>query len=119
LLALLAAGVRVLVDPWLVGDLTFAEQDWLYKGKKRALRTADVDLKAICSDTDVILLTQVGGGAVSCRGWRRPSPAAAARAPAASLSRSQPLAPGCAHPQSCRLVSRRWPPAPAGEGPPA
>lgn len=25
-------GVRVLVDPWLQGDLVFAEQTWLYKG---------------------------------------------------------------------------------------
>lgn len=52
------SGVRVLVDPWLCGDLTFAEQDWLYKGKKRALRSVDLDLQQICQDTDFILLTQ-------------------------------------------------------------
>ena len=55
--------MRVLVDPWLVGDLTFADQDWLYTGKKRALRAVDVDVQQICDDTDLILLTQVGRGA--------------------------------------------------------
>lgn len=28
-----ATGARVLVDPWLVGDLVFGDQDWLYKGE--------------------------------------------------------------------------------------
>jgi hypothetical protein len=65
--------VRILVDPWLVGDLTFADQDWLYKGKKRTLRSVNVDIDQICADTDVILITQVG-----CRGSWQPDAAAGA-----------------------------------------
>eukprot|EP00197_Chlamydomonas_leiostraca_P013760 CAMPEP_0202865702 /NCGR_PEP_ID=MMETSP1391-20130828/6305_1 /ASSEMBLY_ACC=CAM_ASM_000867 /TAXON_ID=1034604 /ORGANISM="Chlamydomonas leiostraca, Strain SAG 11-49" /LENGTH=283 /DNA_ID=CAMNT_0049545569 /DNA_START=222 /DNA_END=1072 /DNA_ORIENTATION=+ len=54
-----ATGVRVLVDPWLVGDLTFAEQDWLYRGKKRVIgRTLRVDVSQVASETDVLVLTQ-------------------------------------------------------------
>eukprot|EP00798_Chlamydomonas_sp_ICE-L_P030459 gene30459-35469_t len=48
-------GVRVMVDPWLVGDLTFADQDWLYRGKKRSVK---VDLPQIAAETDVIVLSQ-------------------------------------------------------------
>lgn len=54
-------GVRVLVDPWLEGDLTFFNQDWLYKGKKRVLNTAKggkIDIKEIIDETDVVVLTQ-------------------------------------------------------------
>lgn len=52
-------GVKVLVDPWLVGDLTFLQQDWLYRGKKRAIgRTINVDVAAVAAETDVVVLTQ-------------------------------------------------------------
>lgn len=47
----------MLVDPWLVGDLTFGQQSWLYSGKKR--HTKDVDWRAIASRCDFILITQV------------------------------------------------------------
>ena len=59
---LLVPGVRVLVDPWLEGDLTFAEQDWLYRGKKRVVNTPKggrVDLDQLAAETDVVVLTQV------------------------------------------------------------
>ena len=56
------AGARVLFDPWLVGDLQFFEQGWLYTGKKRGMGGSSgvqVDLQSIADDTDVILITQV------------------------------------------------------------
>jgi hypothetical protein len=52
----------VLFDPWLVGDLQFFEQGWLYTGKKRSYGGSSgikVDLQSIADDTDVILITQV------------------------------------------------------------
>lgn len=59
---LCCAGARVLFDPWLVGDLQFFEQGWLYTGKKRSYGGSSgikVDLQSIADDTDVILITQV------------------------------------------------------------
>ena len=53
------AGVTVLVDPWLEGDLIFANQTWLYRGQKGALKNVDLDLDQISSQADVILLSQV------------------------------------------------------------
>ncbi|KAG1669006.1 hypothetical protein FOA52_000599 [Chlamydomonas sp. UWO 241] len=50
------SGVRVVVDPWLEGDLTFFEQEWAYRGKKRS--TQKVDIAALMSETDVVVLTQ-------------------------------------------------------------
>ena len=47
----------MLVDPWLVGDLTFAKQSWLYSGRK--VRTRDVDAPAVARGSDVMLITQV------------------------------------------------------------
>ena len=47
----------MLVDPWLVGELTFLDAAWLYRGRKRALPTP-VDLGAVCDRTDVIILSQ-------------------------------------------------------------
>ncbi|GAX77995.1 hypothetical protein CEUSTIGMA_g5437.t1 [Chlamydomonas eustigma] len=53
------SGVRVLVDPWLVGELVFFEQDWLYKGKKRVLNgPGKVNIDAIAAETDVVVITQ-------------------------------------------------------------
>lgn len=66
-------GVRVLVDPWLEGDLTFAEQDWLYRGKKRVINASKggrVDIDQIAEETDVVVLTQVG--VCVCPGVIRP-----------------------------------------------
>jgi L-ascorbate metabolism protein UlaG (beta-lactamase superfamily) len=45
------------MDPWLVGDLTFLDAAWLYRGRKRGL-PLPVDLDAVCGRTDVILLSQ-------------------------------------------------------------
>ncbi|WP_269610407.1 MBL fold metallo-hydrolase [Prochlorococcus marinus] len=42
---------RILIDPWLNGDLTFPPGDWLIKGKL-------VNEKEIPSDIDYLLLTQ-------------------------------------------------------------
>lgn len=53
-------GVTVLVDPWLEGDLVFANQTWLYRGSKGALNDVELDLDQIGSQADVILLSQVG-----------------------------------------------------------
>ncbi len=54
--------MRVLVDPWLEGDLTFAEQGWLYRGKKRVINTPKggrVNIEELAEETDVVVLTQV------------------------------------------------------------
>ena len=58
------AGLTVLVDPWLEGDLTFAEQAWLYTGKKGRLADVSLNLKDIEAQTDVILLSQVSSANV-------------------------------------------------------
>eukprot|EP00878_Enallax_costatus_P018952 GHUV01019979.1.p1 GENE.GHUV01019979.1~~GHUV01019979.1.p1 ORF type:complete len:263 (+),score=61.67 GHUV01019979.1:305-1093(+) len=55
------SGARVLVDPWLVGDLQFFEQGWLYTGKKRGFGGGSgvhVDIQQVADDTDVVLITQ-------------------------------------------------------------
>jgi L-ascorbate metabolism protein UlaG (beta-lactamase superfamily) len=49
-------GTTILVDPWLVGDLTFGDTPWLYRGSKR--RLPPVDLAAVCARTDAILISQ-------------------------------------------------------------
>ncbi len=45
------AGKRILLDPWLVGDLTFGNQPWLFRGS----RSRD---RAIPENLDLILLSQ-------------------------------------------------------------
>ena len=57
--ASICAGVTVLVDPWLQGDLVFANQTWLYRGQKGALKDVKLDLDVIGAHADVILLSQV------------------------------------------------------------
>jgi len=49
-------GTTILVDPWLVGALTFGDTPWLYEGKKKRLPAQD--LAAVCSRTDVLLISQ-------------------------------------------------------------
>lgn len=44
-------GTRILLDPWLVGDLTFGGADWLFKGKKNQQHP-------IPDNIDLILLSQ-------------------------------------------------------------
>ncbi|DBA80412.1 TPA: hypothetical protein ACH3X2_007349 [Trebouxia sp. C0005] len=52
------SGVTVLVDPWLEGDLVFANQTWLYRGQKGALKDVKLDIDVIGAHADVILLSQ-------------------------------------------------------------
>eukprot|EP00884_Botryococcus_braunii_P010013 jgi/Botrbrau1/19012/Bobra.0100s0044.1 len=49
-------GIRILVDPWLVDELVFFNQTWLYRGRKGAL--PPVDVAQIGEDTDVIIISQ-------------------------------------------------------------
>ena len=51
--------MTVLVDPWLEGDLVFANQTWLYRGQKGALKDVKLDIDVIGAHVDVILLSQV------------------------------------------------------------
>jgi len=49
---------RLLVDPWLVGSLTFGGLNAIYEGKKKVFgRNEPVDLDAMARATDAILLT--------------------------------------------------------------
>ena len=48
---------NVLVDPWLVEDLTFGDLVWLYRGKKRSLRNR-IDVEKVFSEADLVCLTQ-------------------------------------------------------------
>ena len=54
-----AAGVTILVDPWLQGDLVFGGQTWLYRGQKGRLDKAHLDIDKIMAEADVVLLSQV------------------------------------------------------------
>jgi L-ascorbate metabolism protein UlaG (beta-lactamase superfamily) len=45
------AGKRILLDPWLVGDLTFGKQTWLFRGWRQHDRT-------LPNSIDLILLSQ-------------------------------------------------------------
>ncbi|GBF97920.1 hypothetical protein Rsub_10593 [Raphidocelis subcapitata] len=51
-------GCRVLVDPWLVSDLSFFNQAWAYIGRKRVLVPGRLNVDEVASETDVILLSQ-------------------------------------------------------------
>ena len=48
----------MLVDPWLVGQLTFGGLDFVYAGSKRVARPETIDIDALAAETDIILLTQ-------------------------------------------------------------
>lgn len=48
----------MLVDPWLVGKLTFGGLEFVYAGSKRVARPEAVDLEALAAATDVLVLTQ-------------------------------------------------------------
>lgn len=54
---MMGAGIRILVDPWLVDELVFFNQTWLYRGRKGAL--PPVDVAQIGQETDVIIISQV------------------------------------------------------------
>ena len=49
------AGVTVLVDPWLVGQLTFGGLGWVYAGNKKG---PALDPAAIAAGADFMLITQ-------------------------------------------------------------
>jgi hypothetical protein len=57
-------GVRILVDPWLVGELVFAGQRWLYAGKKTHI--APQDPAKVAEGADAIILSQVTHSWCSC-----------------------------------------------------
>lgn len=50
------SGKTVLVDPWLVGKLTFADQNWLFEGSKGLQQELDVD--AIAAKADLLIISQ-------------------------------------------------------------
>lgn len=52
-----ASGLRVLVDPWLVDDLTFGGLGFIYRGVKRAARPEAAAVDALAAATDLVLLT--------------------------------------------------------------
>lgn len=47
----------MLVDPWLVGELTFLQASWIYSGEK--VRTRGLDWQAVAARSDFMLITQV------------------------------------------------------------
>ena len=51
------SGVKVLCDPWLVGDLTFWDLPALYTGRKASLEGSN-DWMRVAETADVILLSQ-------------------------------------------------------------
>ena len=53
-----ASGVKVLCDPWLVGDLTFWDLPELYKGTKASLAGREREWLERAKTADVILLSQ-------------------------------------------------------------
>jgi L-ascorbate metabolism protein UlaG (beta-lactamase superfamily) len=53
-----ASGVKILVDPWLVGKLVFVEQQWFFEGANPFLKGGPPDLERFTKDIDFILLSQ-------------------------------------------------------------
>lgn len=54
---LAASGIKILVDPWLVGELTFGGLSFIYAGSKRVARPETIDVDRLAAETDLILLT--------------------------------------------------------------
>ena len=52
-----ASGARVLVDPWLVGTLTFGGLDFVFSGSKRKATPERIDVDGIIRDTNFVLIT--------------------------------------------------------------
>ena len=48
----------MLVDPWLVGQLTFGGLSWVYAGNKKGPK---LDPQAIAAGVDFMLITQASG----------------------------------------------------------
>ena len=49
--------MKILVDPWLVGNLTFGGLDFIYSGTKKVARPDTINIDVLAADTDFILLT--------------------------------------------------------------
>ncbi len=54
----------MLVDPWLVGELTFLQASWIYSGEK--VRTKGLDWQAVAARSDFMLITQVCASRTEC-----------------------------------------------------
>lgn len=54
---LASSGVKILVDPWLEGDLVFGGLDFFFKGTKRVTKPETLNIDQIAKETDFILLT--------------------------------------------------------------
>jgi L-ascorbate metabolism protein UlaG (beta-lactamase superfamily) len=52
-----STGLKVLVDPWLVGKLAFGGFESVYCGTKRVARPETIDIDRLAAETDFILLT--------------------------------------------------------------
>ena len=52
-----ASGLKILVDPWLVGNLSFGGLESIYCGVKRVARPETIDIDRLAAETDLILLT--------------------------------------------------------------
>jgi L-ascorbate metabolism protein UlaG (beta-lactamase superfamily) len=52
------SGVNVLVDPWLVGKLSFGGLEFIYAGSKRVAHPDSIDVDALARGTDLLVLTQ-------------------------------------------------------------
>ncbi|KAH7622810.1 hypothetical protein Ndes2526B_g02088 [Nannochloris sp. 'desiccata'] len=52
-----STGLKVLVDPWLVGNLAFGGLESIYCGTKRIARPETIDIDQLAAETDFILLT--------------------------------------------------------------
>jgi L-ascorbate metabolism protein UlaG (beta-lactamase superfamily) len=52
-----STGLKVLVDPWLVGNLAFGGLESIYCGTKRIARPETIDIDQLAAETDLILLT--------------------------------------------------------------
>lgn len=50
-------GVKFLVDPWLVGTLTFGGLDFIYSGSKKVATPESIDVDSLVKETDFILIT--------------------------------------------------------------
>jgi L-ascorbate metabolism protein UlaG (beta-lactamase superfamily) len=50
--------VKILVDPWLEGKLTFVGQTWFFEGEKPGLKGSKLDIASVLEGVDLILLSQ-------------------------------------------------------------
>lgn len=48
----------MLVDPWLVGKLSFGGLEFIYAGSKRVAHPDSIDVDALARGTDLLVLTQ-------------------------------------------------------------